>query len=191
VPPPPLHAHRTRTAHRTHCAKEDRPQPHPHPQLLRTLHPTICIPVQDKRCAYGSARGLPETSDGADSDDSIKDNKTERALRRGRINEKRGRVALATTLTHAPCLPHSPCLPPPPPTPRASPPPPPTPPPPPPYSSEAQARVEEEGSGSTVPKRSVEKGSARSSKRDGGREDSEDSGRDSLLTDEARASYLP
>jgi hypothetical protein len=186
VPPPPLHAHRTRTAHRTHCAKEDRPQPpppppplrpppHPHPQLLRTLHPTICIPVQDKRCAYGSARGLPETSDGADSDDSIKDNKTERALRRGRINEKRGRVALATTLTHAPCLPHSPCLPPPPP----------------PYSSEAQARVEEEGSGSTVPKRSVEKGSARSSKRDGGREDSEDSGRDSLLTDEARASYLP
>ena len=174
MPPPPLHAHRTRTAHRTHCAKEDRPQPQPHPQLLRTLHPTICIPVQDKRCAYGSARGLPETADGADSDDSIKDNKTERALRRARINEKRGRVALATTLTHAPCLPHSPCLPPPPP-----------------YSSEAQARVEEEGSGSTVPKRSVEKGSARSSKRDGGREDSDDSGRDSLLTDEARASYLP
>lgn len=57
--------------------------------------------------------------------------------------------------------------------------------------------MEEEGSGSTLPKRSVEKGRGNpnltkktASERDSGQEDSEGSERDSLLTDEARASYL-
>ena len=71
--------------------------------------------VQSKEDAYPGARGLSEVSDGADSDDSIKDNGTARAVRKGKIDEKRRKVAQATTLTHSPCLPPFPLPPPSPP----------------------------------------------------------------------------
>ena len=69
-------------------------------------------PVQNKEEAYGGARGLAEVDDGADTDDSIKDIGTGRAIRRDAIVKKRLKVAQATSPPHLAHTP-SPCLPPP------------------------------------------------------------------------------